>query len=112
MFGIAVSAKFSVVKQRSWLGRSKLVLVARMGDRLACSMSVDEAITEVSKEIRVVFKEKQYSAIKSFCQGNDSFVSLPTGYGKSLIFAVLPMIMDKIKGMPTYRSASSHATEE
>lgn len=61
-------------------------------------MDVDEAIKEVSKNVGLVFKDKQYDAIKSFCQGNDSFVSLPTGYGKSLIFAVLPLVMDKMKG--------------
>ena len=61
-------------------------------------MDVDKAIKEVSKDIGLVFKDMQYEAIKSFCQGHDSFVSLPTGYGKSLIFAVLPLVMDKMKG--------------
>ena len=61
-------------------------------------MNVDKAIEEVSKDIGLVFKDKQYDSIKSFCQGHDSFVSLPTGYGKSLIFAVLPLVMDKMKG--------------
>ena len=31
-------------------------------------------------------KEKQLKAITSYIQGNDTFVSLPTGYGKSIIF--------------------------
>ena len=35
-------------------------------------------------------KEKQLEAIVSFLQDNDMFVALPTGYGKSLIYAVLP----------------------
>jgi len=63
-----------------------------------CSMDVDEAIKEVSKEIGLVLKEKQSNAIKSFCQGNDTSISLPTEYGKSMIFALLPLVMDKIKG--------------
>ena len=39
---------------------------------------MEEAIQDVSEEMGVVFKDKQYEAIKSFCAGNDSFVSLPT----------------------------------
>jgi len=40
-------------------------------------MDVDEAIKEVLKEVGPALKEKQCNAIKSFCQGNDSFISLP-----------------------------------
>ena len=35
-------------------------------------------------------KHEQMKAILSFVQGNDTFVALPTGYGKSLIYAALP----------------------
>ena len=49
-----------------------------------------------------VLKEKQKEAIKTFLEGNDIFVSLPTGYGKSVIYAILPMILpsvfDRMKG--------------
>ena len=61
-------------------------------------MDVDKAIIEVSRDLGIVFKDRQYDAIKSFCSGNDLFISLPTGYGKSLIYAVLPLVFDKIKG--------------
>lgn len=60
-------------------------------------MNVDEAIVEVSRDLGIVFKDKQYNAIKSFCSGNDLFISLPTGYGKSLIYAALPLVFDKMK---------------
>ena len=43
-------------------------------------------------------KEKQLEAITSYIQGNDTFVSLPTGYGKSIIFGVLRLVFDKMKG--------------
>ena len=33
-------------------------------------------------------KDKQKEAIKAFLKGNDKFVSLPTGYGKSVTYAV------------------------
>jgi len=43
-------------------------------------------------------KEKQNEAICAFIEGCDIFVSLPTGYGKSLIYAILPLVFDKIRG--------------
>ena len=46
-------------------------------------------------------KPKQIEAIKSFESGKDTFVSLPTGYGKSIIFAVLPLLFDYINGKPS-----------
>ena len=42
------------------------------------------------------FKEKQEEAIKSILSENNTFVSLPTGYGKSLIYAALPLIFDQV----------------
>ncbi len=44
-------------------------------------------------------KDKQIEAVTTFLEGNDTFVSLPTGYGKSLIYAVLPFAFDKLRGM-------------
>jgi len=35
----------------------------------------------------------------AFVQGHDTFVSLPTGYGKSTIYAILPYVFDKLKGI-------------
>ena len=43
-------------------------------------------------------KEKQIEATCAFVEGHDTFVSLPTGYGKSLVYAVLPLVFDKIRG--------------
>ena len=31
--------------------------------------------------------------------GKDTFVALPTGYGKSLIYAVLPLVFDSLRGI-------------
>ena len=39
-------------------------------------------------------KPKQIDAIKSFVSGRDTFVTLPTGYGKSIIFAILPLLFN------------------
>ena len=46
----------------------------------------------------IVPKEKQLAAVSSFVQGRDIFVALPTGYGKSLIYELLPHVFDKLKG--------------
>ena len=43
-------------------------------------------------------KDKQKEAIMSFLRGNDIFVSLPTGFGKSVICSILPLVFDRIKG--------------
>ena len=44
-------------------------------------------------------KEKQLKAVVSFMEGNDTFVVLLTSFGKSLIYAILPLSFDKLKGM-------------
>lgn len=62
-------------------------------------MDVDKAIVEVSNDLGLTLKEKQREAIKGFCLGRDVFVGLPTGYGKSIIFATIPLIFDKVKGL-------------
>jgi len=45
-------------------------------------------------------KDKQLEAVKSFVSGKDTFVALPTGYGKSVIFAVLPLVFNYMLGKP------------
>ena len=43
--------------------------------------------------------EDQINVIYSFVCGKDVFVCLPTGSGKSLCFALLPLVFDKIRGL-------------
>ena len=62
------------------------------------TMNPSTAMTESAKLFGVKLKDKQEEAILSFIQGHDTFVSLPTGYGKSLIYGILPTIFDKLKG--------------
>ena len=45
-------------------------------------------------------KPKQIESVKSFVSGRDTFVTLPTGYGKSIIFAILPLLFDFLRGKP------------
>lgn len=44
-------------------------------------------------------KDKQIQAIDTFVSGHDTFVSLPTGNGKSVIFAALPSVFDRVRGI-------------
>ena len=47
-------------------------------------------------------KPKQIDAIKNFVSGRDTFVTLPTGYGKSIIFAILPLLFNFLRGEYAY----------
>ena len=58
------------------------------------------AIIESAKAIGIdELKQEQYLAIDFILRGKDTFVSLPTGYGKSVVFAALPLAFDKVKGL-------------
>lgn len=61
-------------------------------------MDLQEAIHQASSDIGLSLKPKQMEAVVKFCLGNDVFVSLPTGYGKSIIYAILPRVFDKTRG--------------
>ena len=39
-------------------------------------------------------KNEQLEVVKQFLNGNDVFVTFPTGFGKSLCFAVLPGVFN------------------
>ena len=43
-------------------------------------------------------EEEQKQEAVTFLQGKDTFVSLPTAYGKSLIFALLTSAFDFVRG--------------
>ena len=45
-------------------------------------------------------KSHQLEVILAFITGNDVFAVLPTGYGKSLCYACLPIIFDHLLGIP------------
>ena len=42
---------------------------------------------------------EQHAALKAFLKGRDVFVSLPTGFRKSLCYAILPGASNTLRGM-------------
>ncbi len=63
-------------------------------------LTISKAIEESAKCIGFSYlKKEQQEAMEHFVNGKDTFVSLPTGYGKSVIYAALPGAFNRIKGM-------------
>ena len=44
----------------------------------------------------LILKPEQQSVIESICNGKDTFVWLPTGFGKSICYQTLPFVFDKM----------------
>lgn len=66
-------------------------------------MDVDTAITEAAKKLGYQeVKSEQRDVIRQFVSGRDVFVSLPTGFGKSLCYVLLPLVSfyDAVRGRP------------
>ena len=58
-----------------------------------------ETISEVARNHGYErLKEEQLLAIEKFVTGSDVFVSLATGFGKPLIYGLLPAVFDRLKG--------------
>ena len=66
---------------------------------LPVEMDLSSLIMECERRLGYEsLKDKQVEAVSTFMKGNDIFVSLPTGYGKSIIYAILPHAFDSIRG--------------
>ena len=62
-------------------------------------MEVEEAVDSAASTIGMEsLKPLQREVIIKFASGNDVFAALPTGYGKSLCFVLLPLVFDRIRG--------------
>ena len=57
----------------------------------------DYALDQTSKKLSVTLRKEHRDAVQSITAENDTFVSLPTGGGKSMCFFVLPCIFDPLR---------------
>ena len=68
-------------------------------------MDVESIVNEVAFSIGYSsLRVEQKTALLQFLSGNNIFVRLPTGYGKSLCYILLPLIFDRLN---THISLSS-----
>ena len=74
-------------------------LVMYIGGAIMCiNMDATHAIKATLEKTGISqLKEKQEEALLTFLSGKDIFVSLPTGYGKSLIYGICLLFMIIIK---------------
>ena len=62
------------------------------------SLSIKRAINEVITELQSItaIKQEQETALAEFLDGKDVLAVLPTGFGKSLIYQLAPLVTKKI----------------
>jgi len=59
-----------------------------------------EALEKAIKDLGFdKIKPKQRKAIEAFVSVNDVFVSLPTVYGKSIIYVIIPKLFEKFQNL-------------
>ena len=54
-------------------------------------------MTENNFSLKFPLKKQQEDAINAILEGKDVLVALPTGYGKSLIFTMLPVVHEQVR---------------
>ena len=59
--------------------------------------ALEKQVDVVAVKLGYQLHKEQKGAILSFISGKDTFVALPTGYGKSLIYGCLPLVYDSIE---------------
>ena len=58
---------------------------------------MEAVVREVASSMGFTIKNEQLKVVKQFLNGNDVFVIFPTGFGKSLCFAVLPGVFNRLR---------------
>ena len=62
------------------------------------NVNINAAIDHAMKTVGLAsLKREQREAIQQFYSGKDVFVALPTGYGKSYCYALLPLAFDFLR---------------
>ena len=64
--------------------------------------SIDTAITKVISQLENIsaLKDEQRTALEAFLSGKDVFALLPTGFGKSLIYQLAPLVAKEMGTKP------------
>ena len=71
-------------------------------------ISIDNAIDVAAARLGYEeVKSEQREAVRAIVNEKDVFVSLPTGYGKSLCYAMLPFVFDSVLSRPTSTSIAA-----
>ena len=63
------------------------------------SVTVKKVISHAASSLGYELKKQQEKSIYHFVKGKDVFVSLPTGFGKSLCYTLLPRVFDLLRGV-------------
>ena len=92
-----------MIKRTQYLRSQIMCAHSRRGWRARLSyLMMEDAKIELALQVAVTrlgfaeVKEKQKEAVVAFVSGKDVFVSLPTGYGKSLCYMCLPFLFDAL----------------
>lgn len=53
----------------------------------------------VTRKLKLILKEEQKCAILILSNKQNVFAILPTGYGKSIVYTVTPLILDEVRSI-------------
>jgi superfamily II DNA helicase RecQ len=68
--------------------------VASLASSKGTSSSLADIVKQAAGSIGFDLKREQEESIMQLVSGKDVFVSLPTGFGKSLCYTILPLVFD------------------
>ena len=77
--------------------RDEFVFVTRLQkkiDFVRVTRAIEASVRALGYE---KVRQEQFDVVLNFLKGNDVFVSLPTGGGKSLCYACLPLVYDWLR---------------
>ena len=78
------------------------------GEKYRRTFSVSSAA--LSCNLNFSLKKEQLQALSEYVQGKDVVVNLPTGYGKSLIYSLCPLVCDNLRDVKSKKERSMSVT--
>ena len=72
-----------------------------MAEATLTESGLQKVIQDVATSVKLPFElnSQQIESIVQFASGKDVFVSLPTGFGKTLCYTLLPRVFDHIRSV-------------